>query len=93
MQSMGLDLCLDPIHTSGLRKMISKKDGIYEEVNKASLSQHYIGLHQESTHVKTSTYGAFVCFKDAPEGGQFLGKPLSLVALLEPCSRAHGALR
>lgn len=70
--NVGLDLCLDPIHTSGLRKMISKKDGIYEEVNKASLAQHYIGLHQESTHVKTSTYGAFVCFQDAPEGGEFI---------------------
>lgn len=71
-ESLELDLCLDPIHTSGLRKMISPKDGIYEEVNKESLQQHYIGLHQESTHVKTSTYGAFVCFQNAPEGGEFL---------------------
>jgi hypothetical protein len=30
--SIGLPLCLDPIHTSGLRKMLSQKDGIYEEV-------------------------------------------------------------
>mmetsp|Transcript_34218 Transcript_34218/g.90181 ORF Transcript_34218/g.90181 Transcript_34218/m.90181 type:complete len:247 (-) Transcript_34218:881-1621(-) len=71
--ALGLDLCLDPIHTSGLRKMISKKDGIYEEVNKPTLRGHYIGLHQESTHVKTSTYGAFVCFQGATiEGGDFL---------------------
>jgi len=71
--SVGLPLCLDPIHTSGLRKMLSKKDGIYEEVNKQSLRGHYIGLHQESTHVKTSTYGAFVCFKPATvKGGEFL---------------------
>mmetsp|Transcript_26323 Transcript_26323/g.61742 ORF Transcript_26323/g.61742 Transcript_26323/m.61742 type:complete len:426 (-) Transcript_26323:303-1580(-) len=71
--ALGLDLCLDPIHTSGLRKMISKKDGIYEEVNKPTLRGHYIGLHQESTHVKTSTYGAFVCFQGATiEGGEFL---------------------
>jgi len=71
--SLGLDLCLDPIHTSGLRKMISKKDGIYEEVNKPTLRGHYIGLHQESTHVKTSTFGAFVCFEEASvEGGEFL---------------------
>lgn len=34
---------------------------------------HYIGLHQESTHVKTSTYGAFVCFSPATvQGGEFL---------------------
>uniref|UniRef100_A0A7S2C8S4 TauD/TfdA-like domain-containing protein n=1 Tax=Octactis speculum TaxID=3111310 RepID=A0A7S2C8S4_9STRA len=70
--ALELDLCLDPIHTSGLRKMTSPKDGIYEEVNKASLAGHYIGLHQESTHVKTAVYGAFVCFKKAPKGGEFL---------------------
>jgi hypothetical protein len=104
--------------------MVSKKDGIYEEVNKPSLRGHYIGLHQvsmsfgwapffqgrqtrkrmprrallnpkvslsfafcialnlgvspffflqESTHVKTSTYGAFVCFSPATvKGGEFL---------------------
>ena len=67
-----LDPCLDPIHTSGLRKFASQKDGLYEEVNKQSLSQHYIGLHQESTHKKTAKYGAFVCFKPATvRGGEF----------------------
>lgn len=71
--ALELPLCLDPIHTSGLRKMVSPKDGIYEEVNKPSLRGHYIGLHQESTHVKTSTYGAFVCFSPATiKGGEFL---------------------
>jgi hypothetical protein len=71
--ALDLPLCLDPIHSSGLRKMISAKDGIYEEVNKPTLRGHYIGLHQESTHVKTSTYGAFVCFQEATvSGGEFL---------------------
>mmetsp|Transcript_34212 Transcript_34212/g.90164 ORF Transcript_34212/g.90164 Transcript_34212/m.90164 type:complete len:121 (-) Transcript_34212:32-394(-) len=28
--ALGLDLCLDPIHTSGLRKMISKKASLGE---------------------------------------------------------------
>lgn len=71
--NLGLPLCLDPIHSSGLRKMLSEKDGIYEEVNKQSLRGHYIGLHQESTHVRTATYGAFVCFKPATiKGGEFL---------------------
>jgi hypothetical protein len=38
-------------------------------VNKQSLAQHYIGLHNESTFKKTATYGAFVCFNPATEGG------------------------
>jgi len=72
-EAVGLDPCLDPIHTSGLRSFASQSDAIYEEVNKQSLSQHYIGLHQESTHKKTATYGAFVCFKPATEkGGEFM---------------------
>jgi len=65
--------CLDPIHSSGLRKFLSKRDAVYEEVNKQSLSQHYIGLHQEMTEKKTATAGAFVCFQPATiSGGEFL---------------------
>lgn len=33
-ESLQLDPCLDPIHSSGLRKFLSKSDAIYEEVNK-----------------------------------------------------------
>lgn len=33
-ESLALDPCLDPIHSSGLRKFLSKRNGIYEEVNK-----------------------------------------------------------
>ena len=45
---------------------------MYEEVNKDSLSKHYIGLHNESTFKKTAKTGAFVCFKPATEwGGEF----------------------
>lgn len=47
-------------------------DALYEEVNKDSLSKHYIGLHNESTFKKTAKFGAFVCFKPATEwGGEF----------------------
>jgi len=67
--AIGLNPCLDPIHTSGLRSFLSAQDGVYEEVNKQSLAQHYIGLHNESTFKKTATYGAFVCFNPATEGG------------------------
>jgi len=68
-ESLQLNPCLDPIHTSGLREMVGKKDAVYEAVNKPSLAQHFVGLHNESTFVKTATYGAFVCFKPASEGG------------------------
>jgi len=69
---LGLAPCLDPIHSSGLRSFLSAKDGVYEEVNKQSLCQHYIGLHNESTFKKTATYGAFVCFSPASKsGGEF----------------------
>ena len=39
-KSLDLDPCLDPIHSSGLRKF-SKRDA-HEEVNKQSLAKHYI---------------------------------------------------
>jgi hypothetical protein len=67
--ALGLDVCLDPIHTSGLRKFATEEDGIYEEVNKAALRQHYIGLHNESTTNRTAAFGAFVCFQPATGGG------------------------
>jgi hypothetical protein len=71
-ETLGLAPCLDPIHSSGLRSFLSEKDGVYEEVNKASLAKHYIGLHNESTFKKTATYGAFVCFSPATvSGGEF----------------------
>merc|ERR1719201_1298924 len=71
-ESLALEPCLDPIHSSGLRKFLSKKDAVYEEVNKESLSQHYIGLHQEATELRTATAGAFVCFQPATVcGGEF----------------------
>lgn len=71
-ESLGLDPCLDPIHSSGLRKFLSQRDALYEEVNKQSLSRHFIGLHQEMTEKKTATAGAFVCFQPATvSGGEF----------------------
>lgn len=39
------------------------------KVNKPSLRQHYIGLHNESTAKRTAAYAAFVCFQRATEGG------------------------
>merc|ERR550532_1768414 len=52
-----------------LRNFETTKDAVYEAVNKPSLAQHFVGLHNESTYVKTAKFGAFVCFKPASEGG------------------------
>ena len=68
-EALGLDPCLDPLHSSGLRKFSSERDALYEEVNKPSLRGHYIGLHCESTAKRTAAYAAFVCFQKATEGG------------------------
>jgi len=68
-EALGLDPCLDPLHSSGLRKFTSERDALYEEVNKPSLRGHYIGLHCESTAKRTAAYAAFVCFQKATEGG------------------------
>eukprot|EP00978_Attheya_sp_CCMP212_P019785 scaffold55788_cov52-Attheya_sp.AAC.3 len=68
-EAMSLDPCLDPLHSSGLRKFASERDALYEEVNKPSLRGHYIGLHCESTAKRTAAYAAFVCFQKATEGG------------------------
>lgn len=68
-EALGLDPCLDPLHSSGLRKFASERDALYEEVNKPSLRGHYIGLHCESTAKRTAAYAAFVCFQRATEGG------------------------
>ena len=68
-EAIGMDPCLDPLHSSGLRKFSSERDALYEEVNKPSLRGHYIGLHSESTTKRTAAYAAFVCFQKATEGG------------------------
>ena len=64
-----MEPCLDPLHSSGLRKFTSERDALYEEVNKPSLRGHYIGLHAESTTKRTAAFAAFVCFQKATEGG------------------------
>mmetsp|Transcript_31584 Transcript_31584/g.47738 ORF Transcript_31584/g.47738 Transcript_31584/m.47738 type:complete len:452 (-) Transcript_31584:229-1584(-) len=68
-EALELDPCLDPLHSSGLRKFASERDALYEEVNKPSMRGHYIGLHSESTSKRTAAYAAFVCFQKATEGG------------------------
>mmetsp|Transcript_5340 Transcript_5340/g.10180 ORF Transcript_5340/g.10180 Transcript_5340/m.10180 type:complete len:452 (-) Transcript_5340:120-1475(-) len=85
-EALGFDPCLDPLHSSGLRKFASERDALYEEVNKPSLRGHYIGLHCESTAKRTAAYAAFVCFQKATEGGgRFLvADGAAILAELDP---------
>jgi len=85
-EALGLDPCLDPLHSSGLRKFASEQNALYEEVNKPSLRGHYIGLHSESTAKRTAAYAAFVCFQKATEGGgRFLvADGAAILAELDP---------
>jgi len=72
-EELGLLPCLDPIHSSGLRKFASERDAVYEEVNKPALAKHYIGLHEESSERRSPAAAAFVCFKRATgSGGRFI---------------------
>lgn len=85
-EALELEPCLDPLHSSGLRKFASERDALYEEVNKPSLRGHYIGLHAESTTKRTAAYAAFVCFQKATEGGgRFLvADGAAILAELDP---------
>jgi len=56
----------------GARDMVSKKGGVYEAVNKPSRSRFFVGMHNEMVGNRTPGAAAFVCFKPAEEGGEFL---------------------
>jgi hypothetical protein len=67
-----LSPCQDPLASVGARAVVSKKGAMYEAVNKPSRSKFFVGMHNESTFKRTNRLGAFVCFKQADKGGEFL---------------------
>jgi len=69
---LGLDPCQDPLASVGARAVVSKKGAMYEAVNKPSRAKFFVGMHNESTFKRTNRLGAFVCFKRADTGGEFL---------------------
>lgn len=71
-EAMQLDPCVDPLHSVSARDMVSKKGGIYEAVNKESRQRFFVGMHNEMVGNRTPGAAAFVCFKPAEEGGEFL---------------------
>lgn len=68
---LGLDPCLDPIHSVAARPVSSAEHKIYEAVNKPSRSNYIVGMHNEMVGTQAPRYAGFVCFKPADEGGEF----------------------
>jgi len=67
-----LKACQDPLASVGARAVVDKKNAMYEAVNKPSRAKFFVGMHNESTFKRTNRLGAFVCFKQAETGGEFL---------------------
>mmetsp|Transcript_22229 Transcript_22229/g.39378 ORF Transcript_22229/g.39378 Transcript_22229/m.39378 type:complete len:457 (+) Transcript_22229:38-1408(+) len=74
MWENGLNLspCQDPLQSVAARTTVSQKDGVFEAVNKPSLNRYFVGMHNEMVGTRTPAKAAFVCFKPAEEGGEFL---------------------
>lgn len=71
-EQLELDPCQDPLASVGARAIVNKKSAMYEAVNKPSRAKFFVGMHCESTYKRTNRLGAFVCFKQADTGGEFL---------------------
>ena len=70
--ALPLTPCADPLASIGVRGLLSAADDVYEAVNAEELSKTFIGLHNDVTYKLAAPYAAFVCFKAAPRGGEFL---------------------
>lgn len=71
-KAIGMEACLDPLHSVAGRPVVSGKAAVYEAVNKPSRAKFYVGMHNEMVGKRTVRRAAFVCFKAAEKGGEFL---------------------
>jgi len=73
-QALGMKTCLDPLHSVSARPTVdgTKNSPVYEAVNKESRKNFFIGMHNEFVGTRAPRAAAFVCFKAAEEGGEFL---------------------
>eukprot|EP00290_Baffinella_frigidus_P012284 CAMPEP_0180153590 /NCGR_PEP_ID=MMETSP0986-20121125/23619_1 /TAXON_ID=697907 /ORGANISM="non described non described, Strain CCMP2293" /LENGTH=425 /DNA_ID=CAMNT_0022101713 /DNA_START=23 /DNA_END=1300 /DNA_ORIENTATION=+ len=71
-KALGLDACLDPLHSVSGRPVVSGKQAVYEAVNKPSRAKFFVGMHNEMVGKRTVRRAAFVCFKAAEVGGEFI---------------------
>jgi len=72
--ALGMKVCLDPLHSVSARPTVDgqKNSPVYEAVNKESRKNFFIGMHNEFVGTRAPRAAAFVCFKAAEEGGEFL---------------------
>lgn len=73
-EAVGMNPCLDPLHSVSARPTINGEKGspVYEAVNKESRKNFFIGMHNEFVGTRAPRAAAFVCFKAAETGGEFL---------------------
>jgi len=73
-KALGMKVCLDPLHSVSARPTVSgeKNSPVYEAVNKESRKNFFIGMHNEFVGTRAPRAAAFVCFKAAETGGEFL---------------------
>lgn len=73
-EKLGMKTCLDPLHSVSARPTVDGKKGspVYEAVNKESRKNFFIGMHNEFVGTRAPRAAAFVCFKAAETGGEFL---------------------
>lgn len=72
--AIGMKVCLDPLHSVAARPTVDgqKNSPVYEAVNKESRKNFFIGMHNEFVGTRAPRAAAFVCFKAAETGGEFL---------------------
>jgi hypothetical protein len=73
-EAVGMKTCLDPLHSVSARPTVDGTKGsmVYEAVNKESRKNFFIGMHNEFVGTRAPRAAAFVCFKAAETGGEFL---------------------
>merc|ERR1719297_671071 len=71
---LGMKACLDPLHSVSARPTVDgkKNSAVYEAVNKESRKNFFIGMHNEFVGTRAPRAAAFVCFKPAETGGEFI---------------------
>jgi len=72
--AIGMKICQDPLQSVSARPTADgKKDSpVYEAVNKESRKNFFIGMHNEFVGTRAPRAAAFVCFKAAETGGEFI---------------------
>ncbi|KAL7579732.1 hypothetical protein ACA910_021874 [Epithemia clementina (nom. ined.)] len=73
-KAVGMKPCLDPLHSVSARPTVdgTKNSPVYEAVNKESRKNFFIGMHNEFVGTRAPRAAAFVCFKAAETGGEFI---------------------